>query len=299
MAYQAFHFARLQLADFSDFYQRVTATGGIVCFDLEDSLSHPDEQFTADLKAQQRQLLQELLCPCPAGLDLCRMGIRINHPASAHYQEDIRLLADLGAVGYVFLPKAETPADIQQVLHDLPRVDQFIPIIESVEGYANVEQLAEFADTRVAAFAFGHCDFNLSSGHFPFFHHDSQQYWQWLAYLDERLHARGKRLINSPVLQLANEELFADVLRRLSSYPSVIGQVTLCLAQTQQCAQAAASPVTSIQPVHQRIHAPAAHAHDTVKAFEQNQLPTQFFAVAANRQLISPQEYRAAHAYLA
>jgi citrate lyase beta subunit len=291
-----YHFARLRAADFRPFYQQVTAGRGFVCFDFEDSLDADSPAATRQLKQAQRRAVVDFLLARRGQLDFRRVGLRINAAGTADYAADLVALAALPALGCVFLPKAEEPTQLRRLLLDLPlAVNHVIPVLETAAAFARLPALLAEADPRLGRYAFGHCDYNLSCGHFPFFHHDSARYWEWLAELDRHCRAQGKQLLNSPMLQLNDAAAYQAMLARLAAYPSVGGQITLSLAQTRLCA-AAPPPLTPL-PSHDRPGA-AACARSLVQRFARHRQPQSAFAVDADRELVSPHEVRAARRFL-
>lgn len=283
-----YHFTQLREAAFQPYYAAILGAGGVVCFDWEDSIQvSGDEAATQTLKHAQRLQVRQLLTT--PGIDGTRLAVRLNAPGTAHYAADLRALRGLPTLHAVFVPKAEHPATLRQVLRELPvPVRHVIPIVETAAGFAALPALLAVPDTRLALVAFGHCDYNLSRGLFPFQHQDSAHYWAWVAELDGHLQAAGKHLLNSPVLRLNDEQYFQAVLHRLRAYPSAVGQITLCLRQTQACAAAAAA--VGFAPVAGPDAAP-----QLAQRFEQHRQPGRFFALDTDRRLISPHEYVAAH----
>ncbi|MGI4874191.1 MAG: aldolase/citrate lyase family protein [Janthinobacterium lividum] len=287
-----YHFARLQRTGFLPYYRTIIAAGGVVCFDFEDSVEASDAAATLALKKAQRRQVRQLLRV--AGLDAGQVGIRLNAPGTTHYLADLRALRGGPDLHTVFVPKVEHPDVLAQVLRELPvAVRHLVAVVETRAGMAALPALLHLRDPRLGLVAFGHCDYNLSCGHFPFFHQDSSRYWEWLAELDAHLRAAGKQLINSPVLQLADAALFQAVLRRLRTLPSVVGQLTLCLSQTLACQQAAADPLPTLA-----VGQAPECAHCLAHSFEQARAGNRAFAVDAQRRLISPHEYAAAQRLL-
>lgn len=285
-----YHFAQLRDVAFQPYYAAIVGAGGIVCFDWEDSIQVlGDEEATRTLKhAQRQQVRQVLASPGIAGEHL---AVRLNAPGTAHYAADLRALRGLPGLHAVFVPKVEHPETLRQVLRELPvPVRHVVPIIETTAGFAALPALLAVADARLTLVAFGHCDYNLSLGLFPFQHQDSAQYWAWVAELDAHLQAAGKHLLNSPVLRLADEAHFGAVLHRLRTYPSAAGQITLCLRQTLACATAAAEAGPPLIAGSSPDFGP-----HLAQRFEQHRLPSRFFALDTERRLISPHEYAAAH----
>ncbi|MBO0358070.1 hypothetical protein J0X19_08960 [Hymenobacter sp. BT186] len=291
-AIRPYHFAQVRASGFTTYYQAIVAANGVVCFDFEDSVrADTSEAHTVALKQDQRQQVRQLLQT--PGLDYERLALRLNAPDTPYYAADIAALRGLPGLHAVFVPKVEHPAALRQVLRELPMpVRHLIAVVETQAGFEALPELLADADPRLGLVAFGHCDYNLSLGHFPFFHQDSEQYWEWLAELDMHLHAAGKQLINSPVLQLADAAYFGTVLHRLRSYPSATGQITLCLSQTLSCHE----PGPAVLPDLHQTPRPECVSHIT-HHFEQQQSAGRFFAVDANRRLISPHEYQAAQRF--
>ena len=290
-----YHFARAQRRGFAAYYQAIVAADGIVCFDFEDSIRGADQATTLAAKQAQRRRVRGLLQD--AGLAPARLAVRLNAPNTPHYAADLRALRGLPGLHAVFVPKAEDPAALRQVLRELPLpVRHVVPVVETQAGFAALPALLALPDPRLDLLAFGHCDYNLSCGHFPFFHQDAEPYWGWLAALDAHAQAAGKRLLNSPVLQLADAALFAAVLHRLRGLASAAGQITLCLSQTLACRQEDTGGVAAAA-----VPAGAGPecAQGLVRRFEQASPGGGAFAVDAQRRLISPHEYAAARRLLA
>ncbi|UOQ71333.1 aldolase/citrate lyase family protein [Hymenobacter cellulosilyticus] len=130
---QPYHFARFQAAGFLGFYQRVRRSGGILCFDLEDGIQHPDPERCLLLKREQRRNVVTLLRELAPHLDFAGLGLRINAPGTAAYAEDVQALQLLPRLGYVFVPKVENAAQVQTVHNALPaeRLPELIPVVET------------------------------------------------------------------------------------------------------------------------------------------------------------------------
>lgn len=292
-----YHFAPVRAEGFVAFHARVKQAGGHVCFDLEDSVQGPDAATTRALKAARRRAIAGLSAQLPPPGRPHGLGLRLNPPDSAHYAPDLALVRQLPPLACVFVPKVETPAALAQALRELPAtVGSVVPVIESVAGFAQLAAILAVRHPAFTALAFGHCDYNLSGGHFPFHHQTSPRYWAWIRALDAAARRAGKQLLNSPVLQLDDDAAFARMLARARPFASLVGQITLCLAHTRLCAAPpgpAAGPAMGPAATGRR-----ALAAGLVRRFERHRLDAGAFALDGRREVISPHEYAAARRVL-
>jgi len=292
---QPYHFTKNIGNGFVPFFEKVVAEGGIVCFDFEDSIHSEDGNILSFLKNNHRKTIIGKLIDFSQAINFNQIGFRINGSGTEFYHDDIEAIGRLKKLNCVFLPKTESYLQIEKALADIPlTAEEIIPIIETRKGFENLETILSIKDSRFLRFAFGHCDFNLSHRHFPFHHQDSAKYWEWIGSLDQNAAAAGKKIINSPVLNLKNESFFSFVLGKIKSCKTITGQITLCLNQTLWCKTCSiySGPGFPDNTV-QRINA-YNHAIKTVAGFEKHKLEDRFFAVDEQGKLISPQEYKMA-----
>lgn len=87
--------------------------------------------------------------------------VRINGCDTPFFKDDIDMCATVSPKG-IFLPKAESAADITKVVRRVEIGTAVIPIIESAIGMANIQQLAQLPG--VSRLAFGSLDFMLDLG---------------------------------------------------------------------------------------------------------------------------------------
>lgn len=131
------------------FSKALSSGADAVVIDLEDAV-------TAEAKIAARDAVSAW-CTSAAAPDLARIVVRINDAASAHFGDDLRLLADAG-LRAVMLPKAESPEHCRAVRGALPAA-QVLALIESAKGIANVEALA--TAEGVVRLVFGTLDYAL------------------------------------------------------------------------------------------------------------------------------------------
>ncbi len=293
-----YFFCRLSESDFLPFYKRVVDANGVVCFDLEDSIGDVDSNNIKRVKDLHREKVIEFIREFGSKVDRPVIGLRINSVESEFYREDLRAINSLDYIHTVFLPKMETAMGTESFLHDLQAgVADVIPVIETSGGVQALDGILSLTDSRFRAVAFGHCDYNLSLGCFPFHHQNSRKYWEWISLLDEVASSRNKWLINSPVLRLKDRILFESVLRKLGQYESASGQITLSMEQTEMCTSMP-SVRTDQKELDETDIAEAGRAIEAVREFETYRLAGKMFAVDEKKDIISPQEYVAAKRHL-
>jgi HpcH/HpaI aldolase/citrate lyase family len=294
-----YHFCKLRAYGFFSFYQKVRMNDGVLCLDMEDSIDDPDKGRSRELKQLQRTAIIDLLKRLNLENERDRIGIRINSGHSEHFDEDLSAVNSLKNIHSIFLPKVEDPQEIQCLLENLTvKVDEVIPIVETWKAFDRIDEILSFPDIRFVRIIFGHCDFNLSKNCFPFFHQDSNEYWEWISFLDRKARTAGKKLINSPVLRIDDERFFLWTLNKLSEYPSVEGQATLSMKQTEWCSRAEDSSSKESRKWKKGRVSEFDAATSIVENFRIYRLDGKSFAVDDNRMVISPQEYFAAGKYL-
>ena len=289
-----YHFTRPQPQGFLDFYERVRACGGVVCFDLEDSVFSPDQAKCRALKAHRRREVMTLLKTLENGSGPSDLFVRVNAPGTEDYDLDLRALCTLKRLPGLFLPKTESAENLAVLLRAFSEPPpSIIPVVESRAGFASLHAILTVAHRSFTSFAFGHCDYNLDCGHFPFYHQDAEQYWPWIGQLDTAARVNGKGVLNSPLLRLNDRMLFQSMLNRLADFPTVRGQITLSMDQTRQCA--AALPQARYNATASGDEATDSEvAHQVVCEFERHQVVGSYFALNGERTIISPHEYKAA-----
>src|SRR4030095_12828184 len=143
--------------------------------DLEDGVQDPlDPSRTPQLKASARESIQQFFAHArdiPPSLSL-----RINVVGSGELERDLDMLRHLAdRVGWneIYLPKIErysTVAEIRSMLR--ARGITWRSLVPTIETVAGVEQLGELLQEDVIASAgkvqFGHYDYNLDAGNWPF-----------------------------------------------------------------------------------------------------------------------------------
>lgn len=127
-----------------------------VIIDLEDAVAPSD-------KPAARGQLADAFCQFTAA-ERMRLVVRMNASGTSWHDDDLRLLQQLAAQGLagVMVPKAETVAGLQRVMHAVGPPCALLPLVESVAGLDAVNALA--AAPQVLRLAFGNLDFQADLG---------------------------------------------------------------------------------------------------------------------------------------
>jgi citrate lyase beta subunit len=297
---RAFHFVKYDSNTRLEQLLKHTAKDTTICFDLEDSIQDClNPSNTAALKAEYRTYFRTMLQSSNVEFGQSKAAIRINAVGSPDYFLDLAILAGIRKVDSIFVPKVESRKEILKLNDDLRRngvqVQKLFPVIESGSGMENIDDILS-AGNNICGVAFGHCDYNLDCGHYPFFHQECREYWSWIKKISVHTNHRNLLLINSPFLQLDNFDFFGGILKVLSAIgKDFAAQITLTRKQTDICTSfsipAENSAVTGISN-RLDLRVPEGIARNFIECFERN-LNGRGFAVNEKRMVLSPHEYRA------
>ncbi len=311
MKLQTYHFLKYGKNISPEYYFKNYSESTFLCFDLEDSIqSLGNDAETTLRKAQSRETLEFIVRSNIQNLRNLNIGIRLNQLSSAEFVKDIALLFTLhGSLNKLtlFLPKTESLADIQTLLHALDEsVMAFVDIVAIIENKTGMSNLSSILSKRSSNFnkiAFGHCDYNADSNNFPFYHQDSTLYWEVVENLLTSVEAAGFTYINSPCLHLDDKELFDAMLRRLTgkSVSGSVGQIVLTHKQANWCRGFSVSPHNEV-PTDTDFNRHSGSSKDYAKrliaGYEANRNGKSFSIAGDKRVLISPHEYLAAKRHL-
>ncbi len=184
-------------------HKALATNADLVCVDLEDGVG-------ASEKDSSRQSLISLLSA--GNLDLARLSVRVNDPATELGRKDLQAIADLQqSLELVLIPKAADASTVEQVFEQCPNIQKSMVIIETAKGLSNVFALA--AHELVSAVCFGSADWSTEM--------DCTMEWDALLYARSRIiHAAaegGSTPIDGAWLQLDDEEGLETESRQLRS----------------------------------------------------------------------------------
>ena len=292
------------------FLQCIFNYGACVVFDLEDGVQDPMNPINnASLKAEARETIFNIINTHKSFLNGKLVGIRLNSIDSIYFSEDIELLCKIRSHitwDSVFLPKIESIEHIDNCLDQLSVRQviwkQIIPIVESKEGMKNLKTLVLGKKrTQFRKISFGHADYNLDMQNWPFFHQNSEQFWNIVYQFTNDVESAGYEYVNTPLLELSNDDLFIKTKAYLSHLCKLnYGQVTLSTRQTRLCAESKETGLLYVPTKSQLSELDKIrNAKHIIESFRKNKVPGKGFAVEYDTNvLISPQEYKAAMLFL-
>jgi citrate lyase beta subunit len=269
-----------------------------ICFDLEDSIKTDENNYN-----QIRTLVFSDVLELIKNKKKLEIGIRINPINSKYYLDDIVQFSRFSNSDIhfnIFLPKVSSSFDVKKCFDEITmnKIQDFeiIPIIESKQGFKNLNCIINNSTGYISKIAFGHCDYNLDCDYFPFYHQDSNEYWNWV---NNIISACGNEItfLNSPYLNLNDDELLINIISKLEKVKNNCGQITLSLRQSKVCSSYNQQDykfsdhpksIVNVKDVKK-------FAMDLVNKFEKYKVEGKNFAIVSEtKNLISPQEYNKA-----
>lgn len=278
---------------------KYSKTGAVICFDLEDSIYdwvNPDN--SARIKSEARVVLGSIFNLFSKD----KFGIRINTDED-ELKRDIDFLSDK-KIHSIFIPKITSAEQIIALYNRLKKADvqfkELIPIIESKTALSNLSKIVKEASPYFNKLVFGHCDYNLSIGAFPFFHHYNSEYWKWVNKIIEIASANNITFINSVFLNLGDNEFFGKMLSHIYQIcVDNFGQATLTSAQSEMCNNFSKTCTGFKKLIDDRseLSVPINYESDLIRNFESINKRNGSFTKIKDNVLLSPQEYTIAKTY--
>jgi citrate lyase beta subunit len=305
----SYHFIKYDKNTSPEFVLRRNESDATLCFDFEDSIQNwilP--QKNSELKAEYRNYFRKLFTGNSSQLQNCKIGIRLNSESSGEQIFDVRTLQsvkDFLKIHSILLPKTEDCEQVIRLIENLDKLkilyDEIIPIIESKNGLNNLPDIAKLYPQKIRNIGFGHCDYNLDIGAFPFFHQESIEYWRWIHKLFSILDINHIRIINSAYLQLENHSYFQKMLGYMKSIcGDNFAQFTLTFRQSIQCRDFIEHGNIEYKKINERLNLRPvrSNAESLIDKFETEDHHIGFAVTRENRILISPQEYVSAKNFI-
>ncbi len=272
--------------------------------DLEDALLDVNnEAHTKSIKQKARLLILK----CFENTSLVNnktIGLRINSLHSGEFDNDLALLNSLKhrvTWGFVVIPKMERYGDLTIYEKSFKGLglsfNEIIPVIETVAGLKACKRIfSNQLSLPLNRCFWGHHDYNLDAGYWPFPEQESETYWENTTRLINSLTINGVSFINGPIVVSQSTSFIRQVFhrtRKLCGKP--FDQAVISFSQISLF-NAACQPDEDTAPLNTvNEHT----AYEIVKAFEQyNRSGLSFGYDAGQRLFISPQKYLCAKKYL-
>jgi citrate lyase beta subunit len=192
-----------------------------VVLDLEDGVRDVIcLENTAQQKAHIRKRFFEALSSMNTGSRKEKLGLRINEAGTREFDNDIHFLKQLGSDfhwDYLVLPKINSVREINFCRelfseHGIS-VNELIPIVETVKAYSQIRNILSAPPSPLFNRIFwGHHDYNLDAGIWPFAEQQSHTYWELTSALIRETEHAGYGYINGPFLQLKNDRMLREII---------------------------------------------------------------------------------------
>ena len=282
-----------------DYFNSLINCDANICFDLEDSIKNDTNTYQQVRISIFKDILELI-----RNNKVLEVGIRINSTLSDFYSDDIFQISKLSSNHphiNIFIPKISDSTDIVKTVKEIVsnKIQNFeiIPIIESIQGMNNLSSILSNNKQYIFKVAFGHCDFNYDCNYFPFHHQDSEDYWNWVKVLID-ICGNDFIFLNSPYLNLNDDDNLVRILSRLKKATNKSGQITLSLRQSKVCSAFNQQDykLSNRLESRARIEEVNQFAMYLVNSFKQYKVDGKNFAIIPDiKKLISPQEYAKAN----
>jgi hypothetical protein len=290
--------------------RQVSGVEAVIVLDLEDSLwDVTDPARSAALKASARQDLLELTRIHPEIFLQNKIGARINKTATPEFTADLAVLSVIAQtlpLSILVPTKVESARELHQCQQALDNYgvncEAIAPIVETPEGVANLPEIASTAaQSGIPAIVFGHYDYSLSAGHWPFLEFDETGYWEIAGRFIDQVERTGLGYIQAPLFSMYDDKLFLGVLGQMNKHcRNPFGMLTFGPRQTKLCADLVAARIQA-DPVYLRETEECTEpernrlAREVQQIYESHRKEGKSFAVDPRTgRFIAPHQYAAA-----
>ena len=295
---------------------RSMVPGTMAVLDLEDGyLDVRDPGKTSDRRASGRRQLLELCAKAKGRANGQPVAMRINAAGSEDFGLDfpvVRAVAETFGLAVVMLPKVES-AD--QLLCSRAKLNAeaiefagLVPMVETRKGIDQIDQIvASAVEIGSPAIVYGHHDYWLAAGSWPFPSPRECSYWEPVERVAETAMTAGLRYVHPPETELRDEALLAGMVARLRKicgdrfdvFSAGMSQTSLLL----RLIEGVSSSDSGLEPISEQPPLASVErkrlAKQTCDLFEaNNRQEHSFSADARSGRFISPHEYLAALSYL-
>ncbi len=285
----------------------------IIVFDVEDGVQDViNPSNTQQLKQIARQKLFSEIQNNAFQLNNNQFGIRINSLCTNEFKHDLKFLIEASKMIHwrcIVVPKINSKDEINHYFKTFHENNisftELIPIIETVQGFNSLSEIFSNLPTEKFHRAFwGHHDYNLDAGHFPFIEQASGKYWKLTKQLIRALEKRGFGFGGGVFTELNNDQFLIKIISMLASVCTLdFGFAALGFRQAKVLSSIngiAPLPYLDLPAENEMTDDDKIHfAEETIELFKKNQLEERSFSIIqSDRKLISPQQYIAASKFL-
>ena len=208
------------------------------------------------------------------------------------------------------MPKTSDRAELEETVWRLKRAGvRYHDLVVTVETVRGVQTFGAICATArklgVRWVTYGHLDYSLDAGHFPFLQPIHREYWEWINGFKSTAEAAGLTFIHDPFLDLEDAAGLAAYLSRIDSgsqRPYAINTLSLFQADSCLAHQPGAGVGQALTPLV-RVGYEAEHvlksARVTCESYVAHWRPgLSFVLVPHSGRFISPHEFKSARAFL-
>lgn len=295
---------------------RSMAPGTTAILDLEDGyLDVRDPNRTSERRAGGRRALLEL-CERPQGRTHEKpVVMRVNGASTEDFVRDIPVVhavAETFGLAAVMLPKVDSADDLRSAHAELDgagiTAGSLIPMVETEKGMILLDEVLRAAvDVGASALVYGHHDYSLDVGKWPFPSPREQAYWEPVQRVAGAAVGAGLRYVHPPEASLRDEALLGRMISRLQGIcgdrfdvmSAGMSQTAILSRMTEDSSGCATTPEAVFGRLPLGSEEKKRLAEETCALFdENNRQEHSFSADARTGRFISPHEYLAAVRYL-
>ena len=295
---------------------RSLAPGTMAVLDLEDGyLDVRDPGKTSDCRASGRQQLLELCANAKGRANGRPVAMRINAAGAEDFGRDlsvVRAAAETFGLAAVMLPKVESADQLAcshaKLNEEAIESGGLVPMVETRKGLDRIDEIVAAAvEIGSPAIVYGHHDYWLAAGSWPFPSPRECSYWEPVERVAETAMTAGLRYVHPPETELRDEALLAGMVARLRKicgdrfdvFSAGMSQTSLLL----RLIEGVSSSDSGLEPISEQPPLASVErkrlAKETCDLFEaNNRQEHSFSADARSGRFISPHEYLAALSYL-
>jgi citrate lyase beta subunit len=294
---------------------RSMVPGTMAVLDLEDGyLDVRDRGKTGGRRARGRQQLLELCANANGRTNGRPVAMRVNVAGSEDFVRDLPVVhaaSETFGLAAVMVPKVEAADQLRSAYADLSAegVDfgGLVPIVETRKGMDQIDEIVAVAiELDSPAVVYGHHDYWLHAGAWPFPTPREKSYWEPVERVTTLALAAGLQYVHPPEAELRNEALLVDMVERLHGlcgerfdlFSAGMSQTPI-LRRLMANASSGENLSTLSEPCASEPAEKERLAEQTRALFEENNRPEHAFSAdARSGRFISPHEYLAAKKYL-